>query len=72
LILDQLKGIDQFSVFANPPLLWEVAEDLFARGLCLPSGTAMTEEDLERVVSVIRKCFSTYLSKSHHVCEGFI
>jgi len=57
LILDQLKGIDQFSVFANPPLLWEVAEDLFARGLCLPSGTAMTEEDLERVVSVIRKCF---------------
>ncbi len=34
----------------------EVAEDLFNRGLCLPSGTAMTEEDLERVVSVIRRC----------------
>lgn len=26
----------------------EVAEDLFCRGLCLPSGTAMTEEDLDR------------------------
>jgi dTDP-4-amino-4,6-dideoxygalactose transaminase len=34
----------------------EVAEDLFNRGLCLPSGTAMNEEDLERVVSVIKRC----------------
>jgi dTDP-4-amino-4,6-dideoxygalactose transaminase len=30
-----------------------VAEDLFARGLCLPSGTAMTEADIDRVVSVL-------------------
>ena len=34
----------------------EVAEDLFERGLCLPSGTAMTEEDLDRVVKVIKQC----------------
>jgi dTDP-4-amino-4,6-dideoxygalactose transaminase len=33
-----------------------VSEDLFARGLCLPSGTQMTEEDLERVTKVIRNC----------------
>lgn len=33
----------------------EVAEDLFNRGLCLPSGTAMTEGDLERVVETILK-----------------
>jgi dTDP-4-amino-4,6-dideoxygalactose transaminase len=33
-----------------------VSEDLFERGLCLPSGTQMTEEDLERVVKVIRDC----------------
>jgi dTDP-4-amino-4,6-dideoxygalactose transaminase len=32
----------------------EVAEDLFNRGLCLPSGTAMTDEDLNRVVEVIK------------------
>ena len=32
----------------------EVAEDLFNRGLCLPSGTAMMEEDLDGVVSVIK------------------
>jgi len=34
----------------------EVAEDLFNRGLCLPSGTAMTEADLDRVVEVIGGC----------------
>jgi dTDP-4-amino-4,6-dideoxygalactose transaminase len=33
-----------------------VSEDLFTRGLCLPSGTQMTEEDLDRVVRVIRGC----------------
>ncbi len=30
-----------------------VSEYLFNQGLCLPSGTAMTEEDLKRVVDVI-------------------
>jgi len=34
----------------------KVAEDLFNRGLCLPSGTAMTEDDLDRVIEVVRKC----------------
>ena len=33
-----------------------VGERLFDRGLCLPSGTAMTDEDLERIVSEIRSC----------------
>jgi len=33
-----------------------VAEDLFERGLCLPSGTQMTEEDLDRVISVVLSC----------------
>ena len=31
-----------------------VAEDLFNRGVCLPSGTAMTEADLQRVITIIR------------------
>ena len=34
----------------------EVAEDLFNRGLCLPSGTAMTDSDLDRIISIIRRC----------------
>ncbi len=32
-----------------------VAEDLFEKGLCLPSGTAMTGDDIDMVVSMIRK-----------------
>lgn len=35
-----------------------VAEDLFRRGLCLPSGTGMTESDIERVTCVIRRLIS--------------
>ena len=31
-----------------------VSEELFSRGLCLPSGSNMTDGDLERVVSAIR------------------
>ncbi len=32
----------------------EVAEDLFTRGLCLPSGSNLTDEDLERVIAGVR------------------
>jgi dTDP-4-amino-4,6-dideoxygalactose transaminase len=34
----------------------EVAEDLFDRGLCLPSGTAMTHSDQDRIIDIVRKC----------------
>ena len=34
----------------------KVAEDLFNRGLCLPSGTAMSDSDLNRIVNVILSC----------------
>ena len=33
-----------------------VGEELFERGLCLPSGSNLTREDVERVASIIRKC----------------
>lgn len=32
----------------------EVSEELFERGLCLPSGSSLTESDLGRVVSVVK------------------
>lgn len=45
-------------VFKNS-ILWKgreaVSEGLFARGLCLPSGTAMTEADLDRVCQFVRR-----------------
>ena len=33
-----------------------VAEDLFERGLCLPSGTAITNSDLDRIIETILRC----------------
>ena len=34
-----------------------VAADIFERGLCLPSDIKNTKEDMERIISVVRKCF---------------
>ncbi len=34
-----------------------VDEDIFSRGLCLPSDIKMTVEEQERVISVIKSCF---------------
>ncbi len=34
-----------------------VSEDLFNRGLCLPSGTNMVDSDLERIANIIKQCF---------------
>jgi dTDP-4-amino-4,6-dideoxygalactose transaminase len=45
-------------IFKNCPTFTNgVSENLFNFGLCLPSGSNMSEEDLERVVSQIKKVF---------------
>ncbi len=36
----------------------DVGADLFRRGLCLPSDNKMTAEEQERIIEVIRRCFS--------------
>ncbi|WP_269890612.1 DegT/DnrJ/EryC1/StrS family aminotransferase [Desulfovibrio subterraneus] len=33
-----------------------VCESLFAEGLCLPSGTAMTDADFDRIIALIKGC----------------
>lgn len=40
----------------------EVAEDIFDRGLCLPSGSNLTDFDLNRVIDAIRE---TYAATKH-------
>jgi dTDP-4-amino-4,6-dideoxygalactose transaminase len=43
-------------LFADAPMYGgAVCADLFARGLCLPSGTAMGEEELRRVAKAVRE-----------------
>jgi len=37
----------------------QVAETLFEKGLCLPSGSNLTDEDRERIASTVHKIFST-------------
>jgi len=36
-----------------------VADELFARGLCLPSGSNLSQSDLERVATVVRRAFAS-------------
>ncbi len=44
-------------VFAGCPSFGgSVSEDLFGRGLCLPSGSALTAEELGRVVEIVNSC----------------
>ena len=45
-------------VFSScPAYLNGTSEELFTIGLCLPSGSNMSDQDLERVLNAIKKCF---------------
>lgn len=45
-------------VFAHAPFYGNgTSEYLFKKGLCLPSGSNLTEDDLQRVVKKVRDCF---------------
>ena len=35
-----------------------VGEDIFSRGLCLPSDNKMTPEEVDAVIAVVRSCFA--------------
>jgi dTDP-4-amino-4,6-dideoxygalactose transaminase len=50
-----------------PVVLAGVADRLFEQGLCLPSGSSLTEQDLERVVSGVRQ---VWMSSKAQVLEG--
>jgi dTDP-4-amino-4,6-dideoxygalactose transaminase len=36
-----------------------VSDDLFKRGICLPSGSSLTTADLERITTIISRYFNT-------------
>jgi len=35
----------------------QVSEQIYNQGLCLPSGTSMSDDDLQRIISIVRKCW---------------
>jgi len=41
-----------------------ISEELFAKGLCLPSGTAMAEDDLNRIIESIRTTALSGISRN--------
>lgn len=49
-------------VFAEYPFVTtedtgSISEDIFARGLCLPSDIKNTDEDMEKIIRIVRGCF---------------
>ncbi|MGL5244652.1 MAG: DegT/DnrJ/EryC1/StrS family aminotransferase, partial [Sarcina sp.] len=45
-----------FKFFSHNEEGISVSEDIFNRGICLPSDTKMTKEDMDRVIGIIREC----------------
>jgi dTDP-4-amino-4,6-dideoxygalactose transaminase len=52
----RFKGYQRNRTYKARVVGGEVAEGFFNRGLCLPSGTAMTDRDLDRVIETILNC----------------
>ena len=53
------KPLHQQPVFKDcPRYLNGVSDDLFKKGLCLPSGSNLTNEDLNRITTIIKNYFS--------------
>ena len=48
-----------FREMSCPVFGGKVSERIFDHGLCLPSGSAMTDADQDRVIDIVRRCFGT-------------
>jgi dTDP-4-amino-4,6-dideoxygalactose transaminase len=53
------KPLHQQPVFKDcPRYLNGVSDELFKKGLCLPSGSSLSDEDLNRITTIIKEYFS--------------
>ena len=48
---------EKYDFIKNDDSKISVGEDLFNRGVCLPSDTKMTNEDIEKVIGIILELF---------------
>ncbi len=51
------NGRGNSDVYLEKGNAMDVGADLFERGLCLPSDNKMTEEEQERVIEIVERCF---------------
>ncbi len=51
------NGRGRSNAYIRETGMTDVGADIFDRGLCLPSDNKMTEEEQERIIEVIRRCF---------------
>lgn len=58
---------DAYKFFSHNDEKISVAEDIFNRGICLPSDTKMTDEEMDRVIEIILELFS--LNSQEVACE---
>ena len=49
-----------------------VSEDIFDRGLCLPSDIKNTEDDMVKVATIINKLFNIYSQGDDNLCTKSI
>jgi len=65
------KPLHMQPVFKSYPAYVDgTSEKLFQAGLCLPSGPALTDEDIERVVSELKKYIENYQCLNNHISLG--
>ncbi|MFD0588430.1 DegT/DnrJ/EryC1/StrS family aminotransferase [Paenibacillus sp. GCM10027627] len=60
-------GVPFYSHYENGP---SVCEELFRTGLCLPSGSSLSEEEQGRVIEVLRKVLSSTCGKEAQSIGG--
>ena len=52
------NGRAKSNAYINEKNLEDVGADIFERGLCLPSDNKMTEDQQNKIISIIHKCFN--------------
>ena len=53
----QGSGRARSNAYLNEGEILDVGADIFARGLCLPSDNKMSEEEQERIIEIVKRCF---------------
>ncbi|MBD5546100.1 MAG: aminotransferase class I/II-fold pyridoxal phosphate-dependent enzyme [Lachnospiraceae bacterium] len=56
-VFEQCDFITKDGSAENKPSMDSVSADIFEWGLCLPSDVKNTDEDMERIIGIVRRCF---------------